>query len=91
MTTRLMDKLVDVLSVGNRPLRIFLFGGVLIAYFTIHVLGIILGIDTDTGADIDLPNAILMTFSILIGFATSYGLMRALENYRRKRSEDSSE
>ena len=91
MTRGFIDKLVDVLSVGNRPLRIFLFGGVLIAYFTIPLLGMIFGIDTDSGADIDLPNAILMAFSIMIGFATSYSLMRFLENYQQKHADDISE
>ena len=91
MIKGLIDKLVDVLSVGNRPLRIFLFGGVLISYFTIPLLGMVFGIDTDTGADIDIPNAILMTLSIMIGFATSYALMRYLENYRQKRADDITE
>ena len=91
MTRGFIDKLVDVLSVGNRPLRIFLFGGVLISYFNIPLLGMVFGIDTDTGADIDIPNAILMTLSIMTGFAISYAVMRYLENYRQKRTDDITE
>jgi len=89
MTPRLKDKLLDKLSVGNRPMRIFFFGGVLLAYFTMKILGKILGIETDTGGDVDLPNAILMTISILIGFSASYGIMRFLENIKRNSTEDS--
>ena len=74
MTRRLKDKLLDELSVGNRPIRIFFFGGALLAYFTMKILGKILGIETDSGGDVGLFNAILMTMSILIGFAASYGL-----------------
>ena len=88
MTQRLTDKLVDVLTVGNRPLRIFIFGGALLAYFIMKLLGKIIGVDTNIGGDIDLPNAILMVISIPTGYAVSYGIMRLLENSERQRKED---
>jgi hypothetical protein len=89
MTRRLKDKLLDVLSAGNRPIRIFFFGGALLAYSSMKILGKILGVETDSSGDVDLPGVILMMISILIGFAASYGILRLLENNKRHSTEDS--
>ena len=88
MSEKLLDKLVNVLSVGNRPLRIFFFGGVLLAYVIMKLSGKLLGIDSHSSGDIDLPNAIVMAVSILLGFAASYKIMRYLEINKRQNTED---
>ena len=88
MSEKLLDKLVNVLSVGNRPLRIFFFGGVLLAYVIMKLSGKLLGIDSHSSGDIDVPNAIVMAVSILLGFAASYKIMRYLEINKRQNTED---
>lgn len=88
MSDKLVDKLVDVLSVGNRPLRIFFFGGVVLAYVIMKLSAKLLGIDSQSSGDIDIPNAILMAVSILTGFASSYKIMRYLEINKRQNTED---
>ena len=88
MSEKLVDKLVNVLSVGNRPLRIFFFGGVLLAYVIMKLSGKLLGIDSHSSGDIDVPNAIVMAVSILLGFAASYKIMRYLEVNKRQNTED---
>ena len=88
MSEKLLDKLVNVLSVGNRPLRIFFFGGVLLAYVIMKLSGKLLGIDSASNGDIDVPNAIIMAVSILLGFAASYKIMRYLEVNKRQNTED---
>ena len=88
MSEKLLDKLVNVLSVGNRPLRIFFFGGVLLAYVIMKLSGKLLGIDSHSSGDIDVPNAIVMAVSILLGFAASYKIMRYLEVNKRQNTED---
>lgn len=88
MSEKLVDKLVNVLSVGNRPLRIFFFGGVLLAYVIMKLSGKLLGIDSHSSGDIDVPNALLMVVSILLGFAASYKIMRYLEINKRQNTED---
>ena len=88
MKRRLTDKFVDALTAGNRPIRIFFFGGVLLAYLFMTVLGKIFGLNTNLGGDINLPNIILMTISILIGFGVSYSAMDFLDNIKQQRTED---
>ena len=87
MSEKLSEKLVEMLSVGNRPLRIFFFGGVLLAYIIMKVAGKLIGLDANSGGDIDLPNAVLMAVSILSGFYVSYSIMRYLENNRRRKTD----
>jgi len=55
------------------------------------VLGKVLGVNTNMGGDIDLPNIILMTVSILTGFGFSYGLIRWLENAKQPREDSDHE
>lgn len=88
MSEKLVDKLVNVLAVGNRPLRIFFFGGVLLAYVIMKLSGKLLGIDSHSSGDIDLPNAIVMAVSILLGFAASYKIMRYLEIHKQQNTGD---
>ena len=88
MSEKLLDKLIDVLSVGNRPLRIFFFGGALLAYVIMKLSGKLMGIDSSSGGDIDVPNALLMVISILLGFVDSYKIMRYLEVNKRQNTED---
>ena len=88
MSEKLIDKLIDVLSVGNRPIRIFFFGGVLLAYAIMKLSGKLMGIDSSSSGDIDVPNAILMAVSILMGFAASYKVMRYLEINKQQNTKD---
>lgn len=88
MSEKLVDKLVNVLSVGNRPLRIFFFGGVLLAYVIMKLTAKLLGIDSASSGDIDVPNAIVMAVSILLGFAASYKIMRYLEIHKQQNTGD---
>lgn len=82
---QLIDKLVDVLAADNRPLRIFVFGGMFLAYIIMLLIGFVFGIDTNMGDDIDLKNIIVMIVSILVGFWTSYRFMSFLENAKESR------
>ena len=83
MKRGLIDKLVDVLTVGNRPIRIFIFGGIFLAYIIMLLLGKIFGIEGNVGDDGDLLNILVMIASILIGFGTSYSFIWWLENAKQ--------
>lgn len=83
MKQRLIHKLVDMLTAGNRPIRIFIFGGVFLAYIIMLLLGKIFGMEGNIGDEGDLPNIALMIVSILVGFGTSYSFISWLENAKR--------
>ncbi|TNF99809.1 MAG: hypothetical protein EP297_04860 [Gammaproteobacteria bacterium] len=85
MKQHLLNKLIDVLAVDNRPLQIFFYGGILLAYIIMLLIGFVFGIDTNMGDDIDLKNIILMIVSILLGFWISYSFMCFLENAKESR------
>lgn len=83
MKRGLIDKLVDVLTVGNRPIRIFIFGGIFLAYIIMLLLGKIFGMEGNIGDEGDLLNILVMIASILIGFGTSYSFIWWLENAKQ--------
>jgi len=83
----MIDKLVDVLTVGNRPIRIFIFGGVFLAYIIMLLLGKIFGMEGNIGDEGDLLNILVMIASILFGFGTSYSFIWWLENAKRARED----
>ena len=74
-----------MLAVDNRPLRIFVYGGMFLAYIIMLLIGFVFGIDTNMGDDIDLKNIIVMVVSILVGFWISYSFMCFLENAKESR------
>ena len=85
MKRRLTDIFVDALTAGNRPLRILIFGGVLLAWLTMKILAKIFGVNTNIGGDVDLPNVILIIISLLIGFGAAYSLVSFLDTIKRQR------
>ncbi len=66
------------LAKSNRPLRIFIFGGALIAYGILKLLGYILDVQVNDN-DISFLGAILIAVSIFVGYLASYGAMRFIE------------
>ena len=85
---RLIDKLVDVITEGNRPFRILFFGGVFLALIIMNVLAKIFGINTKIGGDINLANVILIIISLFIGFGISYSIIHFADANKRKRMGD---
>ncbi len=88
MKRQLKDKFVDAITSGNRPIRIFFFGGVFIAYFMMTILADILGVNMAIGRDIDLPSAVVMMVSLLIGFGISFSVIHFADAIKRQREED---
>ena len=88
MIGKIIDILIDVITYGNRPMRIFFFGGVFFALFTMLMLGQLLGVNTKIGGDVDLPNIVLMIASLFIGFGVSYSIVHFADAIKRKRNQD---
>lgn len=82
------DSFIDAITTGNRPIRIFFFGGVFIAYLVMKILSSILGIGMEIGGHIELPGAILMAVSLLIGFGISYSIIHFADVVKQRHTED---
>lgn len=82
---QLINKLIDVLATDNRPVRIFFYGGIFLAYIIMLLIGFVFDVDTNMGVDIDLKNIIIMIVSILSGFWVSYRFMAFLEKAKELR------
>ena len=83
---QLVDKLVDVITAGNRPFRILLFGGIFLGLLILNILARIFGVDTNIGGDIDLANVVLIVISLLAGFGISYSIVHFADASKRKRA-----
>ena len=88
MIGKILDLLIDVITYGNRPMRIFFFGGVFFALFALLLLGQLLGVKTKIGGDVDLPNILLMIASLFIGFGVSFSIVHFADAIKRKRNPD---
>ena len=79
MKSRIILFVVNFITEGNRPIRIFLFGGLLFAAGIMVVISKLSGIDIDIGSDINkdltLANAILLIASFLLGYGISYSIV----------------
>ena len=82
----LVDKFVDVITAGNRPFRILLFGGVFLALLIMNILARIFGVNTKIGGDINLANVILIMVSLFIGFGISYSIVHFADASKRNRT-----
>ena len=85
---QIINKLVDAITVGNRPFRILFFGGVFLALIIMNILANIFGINTKIGGDINLANVILIIISLLIGFGVSFSIVHFADASKRRRTED---
>lgn len=74
-----------MLSTGNRPLRVLLFGGVFLTWLTMMMLARLFGIETDIGGDVTIVNIILIIVSILVGFGGAFGIFFYLEGVQKRR------
>ena len=86
MKQQLIDLCINAITGGTRPIRIFIFGGTFLALFLWMGLANYFNIETDVGRSIDLPNAILIGTSILLGFGTAFGIVHFADRIRRKRN-----
>ena len=85
---RLIDKFSDAVTVGNRPFRILLFGGIFLGLLLMNILAKIFNVNTKLGGDINLANVILITVSLLIGFLVSYSIVHFADANKRRRRGD---
>jgi len=82
------QKWIDALASGNRPVRIFLFGGIITAYIFMLLVGRLLGIDTDINDEFDWAAIILMIASLLAGFSASFGVVQYVETHKTRTEDD---
>ena len=82
---KIIDGFVDVITAGNRPFRILLFGGIFLALLIMNILAKILGVRTDIGGDVELANVLLIVVSLFLGFGISYGIVHFADANKRKR------
>ena len=82
---KLVDGFVDVITAGNRPFRILLFGGIFLALLIMNILAEFIGVSTKIGGDIDLANAVLIVISLFLGFGISYSIIHFSNVSKRKR------
>jgi len=87
MTTKLLARFIEMLSMGNRPLRILLFGGIFFTWLIMMLLATLFGIETDIGGTVTVANIILIVISILAGFGTAFGIFLYLEGVQKRRED----
>lgn len=87
MKRQVIDTFVDVITAGNRPFRILLFGGVFLALLIMNILARIFGVNTKIGGDVNLANVILIIISLFIGFGISFSIVHFADASKRKRTE----
>ncbi len=91
MMQRFIDYLIDAVTSGNRPMRIFFFGGVFLALFMMTMLSKFFGANTNIGGDIKLLNVILIIASLFIGFGVSFAFINFADAIKRQRKPDRQE
>jgi len=67
--------IVDFITFGTRPIRIFLFGGLLFSVVIMAIISKLIGVDTNIGRDINLVNTIFLIISIISGYVISYTIV----------------
>lgn len=85
MKQQLIDICIDAVTGGTRPIRIFIFGGTFMALLLWLGIANYFDINTDIGRDIDLPNAILMAVSILLGFGSAFAIIHFADKLKQAR------
>lgn len=85
---RIIDAVVDVITVGTRPFRILFFGGVFLGLLIMNILAQVLNINTHLGGDINFANIILIIVSLLSGFLISYSVIHYADGSKRRRQSD---
>ena len=80
---KIIDGFVDVITAGNRPFRILLFGGIFLALLIMNILAI----QTDIGGDVELANVALIVVSLFLGFGISYSIIYLSDASKRKRTQ----
>ncbi len=84
---KIIDGFVDVITAGNRPFRILLFGGIFLALLIMNILAKLLGVRTDIGGDVELANVTLIVVSLFLGFGISYSIVYLSTASKRKREQ----
>lgn len=87
LAQKFIDGFVDVITAGNRPFRILLFGGIFLALLIMNILAKLLGVRTDIGGDVELGNVILIVVSLFLGFGISYSIIHLADASKRKRDQ----
>ena len=83
---KLVDGFVDVITSGNRPFRILLFGGIFLALLIMNILARLFGVSTKIGGDIDLANFALIVISLFLGFGISYCIVHFAHASKQNRT-----
>ena len=87
LVQKFIDGFVDVITAGNRPFRILLFGGIFLALLIMNILAKLLGVRTDIGGDVELANVALIVVSLFLGFGISYSIVYLSTASKRKREQ----
>ena len=87
LAQKIIDGFVDVITAGNRPFRILLFGGIFLALLIMNILAKLLGVRTDIGGDVELANVTLIVVSLFLGFGISYTIVHLSTASKRKREQ----
>ena len=84
MKSRIIIFIADYITGGARPVRIFLFGGLLFSVAIMVIMTKLMGMDTDTDRDLNLTNAILLIISILSGYGISYSIVHIADAIKQR-------
>ena len=79
---RYMKKIVAFLAVGSRPVRILVFGGIVLAWLLLKLLGQLFGVDTAMADGIRFDAVLLLMASIVGGFGISIAVFSHLTKVR---------
>jgi len=85
MTGGTLVRVIEFLAEGNRPIRILVFGGIVLAWLIMKILNKLLGIDTDFDDGFEFSAVLLVVVSMLGGFGISFSFYNLLERVRKDR------
>ena len=83
---KLIDLCIDAITGGTRPIRIFIFGGTILALLIWMAVTSYFQIAIGGDESFDWTNAAVLVVSILCGFGTAFGVIHFADHVKRKRS-----
>lgn len=75
----MLKQFLMMMSKGNRPLRVLIFGGIFLTWVIIKVAAYLLNIDTDVSDDISMAYIVVIIVSAWVGFGLSIWAYTKLE------------
>lgn len=84
MKSQILLFIANYITGGARPVRIFIFGGLLFSVAIMVMLTKLMGMDSNFEKDLNLTNSVLLIFSILTGYGISYSIVHIADAIKQR-------